>query len=164
VPWIVTGDFVEELRQKSSTQQSSPTLSNTGGAPEGLISMSTIDVYDIGANAWVRQPTTGDTPSPRINSCAVVAKAQVDGSDEETTQIYIYGGQNLDQSRQFTDVAVLTLPSYTWTIIGGSSTSSAGDQNGANLNGSPPGRAGHACELVGSQMIVLGGYVGSDLL
>lgn len=70
----------------------------------------------------------------------------------------------MDQSRQFTDVLALTLPSYQWTIIGGSSTSSQGDVNGPTLSGNPPGRAGHSCNLIGSQMVILGGYVGKDLL
>lgn len=53
--------------------------------------LSLLDVYDIAASQWYHQPTTGETPSVRVNPCAVVASAP----DASSFQIYLFGGQNL---------------------------------------------------------------------
>jgi hypothetical protein len=67
-------------------------------------------------------------------------------------QIFIYGGQKLNQSSRDSAVYVLTIPSYTWTFVGDS------------LSGQPTGRAGHQCALHGSQLVVVGGVVADDLI
>lgn len=83
-----------------------------------------------------------------MNHCAVRGSANVNGATHH--HIIVFGGQNLDQSRQYSDVAILTLPSFTWTQLG-------------SLASGPSPRAGHTCELVGSQLVVVGGWLGSRL-
>lgn len=53
--------------------------------------LSTLDVYDIANSEWFHQETTGDSPSVRVNPCAVIASAP----DASSFQIYLFGGQNL---------------------------------------------------------------------
>lgn len=112
--------------------------------------MNVIDVYDIANSTWYKQATTGNTPKIRVNPCAVAASAE-DGS---STQVYLYGGQNLipfGEQIQYDDMWILTIPSFTWIEV---------DMKGQS---NPPARAGHACNIWNSQMVVTGGYVGQDL-
>ena len=112
--------------------------------------MNVIDVYDIANSTWYKQATTGDTPKIRVNPCAVAASAE-DGS---STQVYLYGGQNLipfGEQIQYDDMWILTIPSFTWIQV---------DMKGQS---NPPARAGHACNIWNSQMLITGGYVGQDL-
>ncbi|MBW0553315.1 hypothetical protein O181_093030 [Austropuccinia psidii MF-1] len=114
------------------------------------IDNSALDVFDLATKTWVKQATQGKIPSPRVNHCAVRGTAKVNGN--AIHQIFIYGGQIVNGSSQSTELYVLTIPGFTWTFIGD------------NLNSQPSARAGHTCDLVGNQMIVIGGYVASDLL
>ncbi|KAK2763839.1 hypothetical protein FQN54_009457 [Arachnomyces sp. PD_36] len=121
-----------------------------GGTNETFTQMNVIDIYDIATSTWYKQATTGDTPKIRVNPCAVAASAE-DGS---STQIYLYGGQNLipfGEQIQYDDMWILTIPSFTWIQV---------DMKGQS---NPPARAGHTCNIWNSQMIVTGGYVGQDL-
>jgi hypothetical protein len=62
----------------------------------------------------------------------------------------MYGGQNVFDPLprpQNDDVWILRLPTYTWVQVG-------------SMSGNPAGRSGHTCHAVGSQMVVVGGYVG----
>lgn len=110
-----------------------------GGATETqYVDNSILDVYDIGAGGWTKQGTTGATIGTRVNHCAVRASATVAGV--ETHQIFIYGGQQLNQSGAlffldqsqlldgYTDIKwsvtdrdsalyILTLPSFTWISV-----------------------------------------------
>jgi hypothetical protein len=52
--------------------------------------------------------------SDRALSCAVRASAKVNGVLQH--QIFVYGGQIANQSTQYSDVYILTVPSYTWTV------------------------------------------------
>lgn len=36
-----------------------------------MIENTVLDIYDIGANAFVKQATQGDIMKPRVNHCAV---------------------------------------------------------------------------------------------
>lgn len=130
-----------------------------------------LDIFDIGTNSWVKQATQGQIPPPRVNHCAVRGTAKVNGVPHH--QIFVYGGQVrlgfifdllilislislpsqiVNGSSQSTDLYMLSIPGFTWTFVGD------------HLNAQPSARAGHTCDLVGSQMIVIGGYVASDLL
>ncbi|OAV98673.1 hypothetical protein PTTG_07694 [Puccinia triticina 1-1 BBBD Race 1] len=114
------------------------------------IDNSALDVFDLSSKTWVKQATQGNIPSPRINHCAVRGTAKVNGNPIH--QIFVYGGQIVNGSSQSTEMYVLTIPGFTWTFIGD------------KLSSQPSARAGHSCDLIGSQMIVIGGYVASDLL
>ncbi|KAL8673604.1 MAG: hypothetical protein Q9168_001959 [Polycauliona sp. 1 TL-2023] len=125
-------------------------LSIGGGQATSFSQMNVIDVYDIASSTWYKQPTSGPSPSLRVNPCAVAASAP-DGS---STNIYMYGGQNLipyGQQIQDGDMWVLTVPSFTWIEV---------DTKGQSL---PPARVGASCTMYDGQIIVVGGYTGPDL-
>lgn len=149
-----------------------------GGNENQMIENTVLDVYDIGSGGFVKQATQGDIMSPRVNHCAVrgmlaalfqclqalsdsgsrssySGSAMVNGQEQH--QIFVYGGHASNRTTQIqegqdTDVYILSIPSYTWTYVG------------SNLTSQPPARAGHTCELIGDQMIVVGGYISEDLL
>ncbi|KAF8538422.1 hypothetical protein BDD12DRAFT_741343 [Trichophaea hybrida] len=121
-----------------------------GGTNETFSQMNVIDVYDLGTQKWTKQSTDGPTPKYRVNPCAVVASAP-DGSSHN---VYFFGGQNLvpyAQQLQYDDMYILTVPAFTWIQV---------DMKDQAV---PPARAGHTCDIVGSQMIVIGGYTGQEL-
>lgn len=113
-------------------------------------SMTTIDVYDIASSLWYHQETSGDEkPQVRVNPCAVVFSAP----DASSFNIYMYGGQNLlpvGEQKQYTDVWILTIPSFTWIKV---------DASGNE----PHARAGHSCAARDGQIVVVGGYIGEDI-
>ena len=121
-----------------------------GGTNTTFTQMNVIDVYDIASSTWHKQATEGPTPDIRVNPCAVAVSA----ADGSSTQVYMYGGQNLlpygDQT-QYDDMWILTIPSFTWIQVDTSKQSN------------PPGRSGHMCNVWNAQMVVVGGYVGEDL-
>ena len=109
--------------------------------------MNVIDVYDIASSTWYRQSTSGAYPILRVNPCAVALSAP-DGS---STNIYMYGGQNLipyGNQTQYSDMWILTIPSFTWIQV---------DTSGQSV---PPGRTGHTCNIWNGQIVVVGGYTG----
>ncbi|KAI1609347.1 hypothetical protein EDD37DRAFT_162545 [Exophiala viscosa] len=121
-----------------------------GGTNATFTQMNVIDVYDIDSSTWYKQATSGSTPEIRVNPCAVAVSA----ADGSSTQIHMYGGQNLipygDQT-QYDDMWILTIPSFIWIEVNTS------DQ------ATPGGRAGHSCNIWNAQMVVVGGYVGADI-
>ena len=54
-------------------------LALAGGTESTFTQMNIIDVYDIANSTWYKQSTSGNTPSLRVNPCAVIAAAP-DGS------------------------------------------------------------------------------------
>ena len=109
--------------------------------------MNVIDVYDVASSTWYKQSTSGAYPILRVNPCAVALSA----SDGSSTNIYMYGGQNLipyDNQTQYSDMWILTIPSFTWVQV---------DTSGQSV---PPGRTGHTCNVWNSQIVVVGGYTG----
>ncbi|RYP48246.1 hypothetical protein DL768_005853 [Monosporascus sp. mg162] len=119
---------------------------------DAFASMTTIDVYDIKTSEWYHQETRGEAPRVRVNPCAVVFSAP----DASSFNIYMYGGQNLlpyGEQMQYTDVWILTVPSFTWIRVN--------IDDGASYE--PPARAGHHCAPRDGQLVVVGGYVGEDI-
>ncbi|KAM5356117.1 hypothetical protein ACJ41O_002763 [Fusarium nematophilum] len=120
-----------------------------GGTAETFTEdLKTLDVYDIANSKWFHQETSGDTPSVRVNPCAVIASAP----DASSFQVYMFGGQNLPfgNQTQYDDMYILTIPSFTWIKV---------DQKGQNT---PAARAGHTCAMYDGQIVVVGG-VGQDI-
>ena len=112
--------------------------------------MNVIDVYDIANSTWYKQATLGKFPSLRVNPCAVAASA----ADGSSTNIYLYGGQNLlpyGSQVQVGDMWILTIPSFTWIEV---------DTTGQSV---PPARVGHTCNIWDGQIVVIGGYTGKNL-
>ncbi|KAI2465889.1 hypothetical protein F4781DRAFT_374879 [Annulohypoxylon bovei var. microspora] len=117
---------------------------------DAFSSMSTIDVYDIKTSTWYHQQTSGEAPQVRVNPCAVIYSA----SDASSFNIYMYGGQDLlpyGNQTGYTDIWILTIPSFTWVKVDTSTSTQ------------PPARAGHQCAARDGQMIVIGGYVGTEI-
>lgn len=112
--------------------------------------MNVIDIYDIATTTWYKQATSGASPPIRVDPCAVVFAAP----DASSFNIYLYGGQNLQPYRgqtQYTDLWILTVPSFMWIQV---------DLSGQSQ---PPARAGHTCHAWNGQMVVVGGYVGTQI-
>ncbi|GAB7347467.1 hypothetical protein MBLNU459_g4381t1 [Dothideomycetes sp. NU459] len=121
-----------------------------GGTNTTFQQMNIVDVYDIATSTWYKQATSGPIPNMRVNPCAVVAAAP-DGS---SYNVYMFGGQNLQPASnqtQYNDMWILTIPSFTWIEV---------DQSSQSV---PYGRSGHTCNIWDGQMIVVGGYVGTEL-
>ncbi|KAE9382233.1 hypothetical protein N431DRAFT_321535 [Stipitochalara longipes BDJ] len=121
-----------------------------GGRTEdgGCLPMTDIAVFDLSTldytsnsslaekNVWYQQTATGQIPDPRSDFCLVVAYAP----DNSSINIYMHGGTNGAES--FDDVAILSLPSFTWIDA----------YNGATT------RWGATCHQAGSrQMVTVGG-------
>ncbi|EXJ85714.1 hypothetical protein A1O1_06082 [Capronia coronata CBS 617.96] len=121
-----------------------------GGTNATFTQLNVIDVYDIDTSTWYKQATAGPTPEIRVNPCAVAVSA----ADGSSTQVYMYGGQNLipyGRQTQYDDMWILTIPSFTWIQVDTSNQAV------------PPARAGHTCDVWNAQMIVVGGYTGQEL-
>lgn len=120
-----------------------------GGRNDTFSQLNIVDIYDLKTRTWTKQATDGSTPKYRVNPCAVVGSA----SDGSSHNIYFFGGQNLvpyGSQEQYNDMWILSVPSFSWIQV---------DMKGQSV---PPARAGHTCELRGSEMIVIGGYVGQE--
>ncbi|KAH8663007.1 hypothetical protein BGZ60DRAFT_380019 [Tricladium varicosporioides] len=125
-------------------------LGLAGGTNQTFTEMNIIDVYDVANSTWYKQSTSGQSPPIRVNPCAVVAAAP----DGTSFNVYLYGGQNLipyGSQVQYSDMWILTIPSFTWIQV---------DLSGQSQ---PPARAGHTCEMYAGQIVVVGGYVGKDI-
>ncbi|KAG9241498.1 hypothetical protein BJ878DRAFT_570110 [Calycina marina] len=125
-------------------------LGLAGGTNATMSEMNIIDIYDIANSTWYKQATSGTPPPIRVNPCAAVAAAP----DRSSFNIYLYGGQNLipyGSQIQMSDMYILTIPSFTWVQV---------DLEGQSA---PPARAGHSCTMWDGQMVVMGGYVGTDI-
>lgn len=112
--------------------------------------MNVIDVYDIATSTWYKQATSGTYPKLRVNPCAVAASAP-DGS---STNVYLYGGQNLippENQTQYGDMWILSVPSFNWIEV---------NTTGQSI---PPARVGHSCNIWDGQIVVVGGFTGPDL-
>ncbi|KAF3173368.1 hypothetical protein TWF225_009821 [Orbilia oligospora] len=121
-----------------------------GGDNVTFSQLNVIDVFDIKKSKWTKQATTGPTPQIRVNACAVVFSAP----DNSSHNIYMYGGQNLQpagEQTQYDDIWILTIPLFKWIKV-----ETDGQSN-------PPARAGHTCHAYRGQMLVVGGFVGSQL-
>ncbi|TVY48258.1 Kelch repeat-containing protein [Lachnellula occidentalis] len=125
-------------------------LGLAGGTNTTFTEMNIIDIYDVANSTWYKQSTSGSSPPIRVDPCAAVAAAP----DGTSFNVYLYGGQNLlpaDNQTQFSDMWILTIPSFTWVQV--------------NMDGQsqPPARAGHTCTMRDGQIVVVGGYVGAEI-
>ena len=136
-----------------------------GSGDRVLLSTDAVSVYEPVSQRWRTQAVTGTSPEPRVNFC--VAGAHGDNDTYEVTvshqdkeqqliklsKIFLYGG-SLDSGRtdipstatsvELGSVYVLSLPSFNWQ----------------KADFYPQfGRWGHACTVVGRQMISVGGVV-----
>ena len=117
-----------------------------GSAGTAVPPISTINVYDLSSKKWTKQSTDEPAPQYRFDPCAAVASAP-DGSSHN---VYFYGGQNLLPQKQLDDMWILTIPAFKWIQV---------DQRDQPA---PRARSGHTCDIVGSQMVVIGGTIDDD--
>ena len=107
---------------------------------------TSVDVYDIDSKTWFTQPTTADKGNgfapERQEGCAVVASAP-DGSSHN---IYMYGGWVVNE-KPFTDIFILSLPSFHWVNVG---------------TGLDPPRINHRCAVVHNKFLVSSRGSGRD--
>ena len=103
------------------------------------LTMDTVDIYDLGARAWLSQATSGDRPSTRERFCTVGAQGP-----NGTYEIFLYGGISSQTGGSSDEVFVLSLPGFVFFRAPA---------------GTP--RGDHACALVGRrQMLSVGGIDG----
>ncbi|KAH7111664.1 hypothetical protein B0J13DRAFT_461829 [Dactylonectria estremocensis] len=129
---------------------------NETTAPQSL---DEIFVYDTQDNRWSKQTATGETPQNRRQFCIDVAWAP----DKSSFNIYLWGGlavyPPVTDVTSYSDVYVLTLPSFTWV-------KAFPDYQG-NATLKENGKYGSTCNMVKhmSQFFVIGGnytHVGDD--
>lgn len=116
-----------------------------------MVDMSNITIYDTRTQAWYHQTATGDIPPIRSEFCAVGNAP----SDNATFEIFVYGGSTnstlddtLPTDTGYTDVYVLSFPSFTWF-----KTNAASDTR----------RSNHFCQILSnSNMLVVGGRNPAD--
>lgn len=114
--------------------------------------LSQVSVYDIDSATWYNVTTGGDIPSGRSAFCTVVSSAP----DDSSFQITMYGGWDLFAARAFAETYVLSLPSFQWINVTGSSNPDASISKGFGISG----RNHHACAVYKDrQMLVLGGII-----
>ncbi|KAK7522297.1 hypothetical protein IWZ03DRAFT_114691 [Phyllosticta citriasiana] len=105
--------------------------------------MSTIYIYDIASTKWYTQTASGDIPGMRRKFCGGATWAD----DHSSYNIYIYGGQGIDNVTGYDDVYILTLPSFQW-IKWFPTEPGVGNPHGWS-----------SCNVIdNSQMIIIGGW------
>ncbi|KAF5497168.1 Kelch repeat-containing protein [Colletotrichum siamense] len=132
---LITLDMSTQLSETFSNK----TLEDAQQSPEFT---QKIDIYDIAADKWYQQETTGG-PGAVTRGCAVLATA----ADRSSFNLYYYGGYpGISLSEGFSDaVWVLSMPSFQWIKL----------NDGKTLHA----RAGHQCVMpYPDQMLVIGGY------
>ena len=76
-----------------------------------------IKFYDISLKKWYTQQTRywdGEKPIPRTRFCADIVHEEGSG----TYELYVYGGQQVEDSRLgVDDIWVLTMPAFVWIKI-----------------------------------------------
>lgn len=109
-------------------------------------------IYDLNADKWYFQETTGAIPAERMSACAVGVTAP----DKKSHQIFYYGGSsptpmfglNVDEVNKkntFGDLYVLSLPTFKWLKL-------------EKLDDVPLSRSRHNCHVINNrQMLIVGG-------
>ncbi|KAK4540210.1 hypothetical protein LTR36_009708 [Oleoguttula mirabilis] len=114
-----------------------------------LIDFSNVSLCDTFLEddvVWFNQSTTGQTPPPRIDFC--VLPGLKSAKDNSSHNLYIHGGYDPGQSIMYDDIYVLSLPSFTWTLV---------------YSGTTP-RFGHTCNTAGKrQMLRTGGSLDASM-
>lgn len=127
-----------------------PTDTFTNGDLIDFTTVSLCDSFWDEDVSWVNQTTTGDIPPPRMDFC--VCPGQKSANDNSSFNFYIHGGIDPSNNTVYDDVHVLSLPSFTWTLVHPGSSSS-------------PGYFGHTCNSAGKyQMLSTGGARDASLL
>lgn len=115
---------------------------------------SDIFIYDIYSNTWYLQNATGDLPIPRQEFCVGVSAAP----DDSSFQITIHGGWDNVAEVPYSDVYVLSVPSFQWIKIMDSGNPDSMDQ------ASDIGRNRHKCDVWNeAQLLVTGGVITSGV-
>lgn len=113
--------------------------------------MKRIEVFNLATGAWglVQDATAGESrngvPDGRNHACSVVVQAR----DKSSFNIYVFGGNSLKGARPYSDLWVLSIPSFRWFLL----------SPGTAESGAPTAREGMTCDVVGGgrKMFVYGG-------
>ncbi|KAI0975624.1 hypothetical protein F4678DRAFT_483876 [Xylaria arbuscula] len=144
-----TSHFGEAACLPSSGTNGTGIFLPLGGQTSGLTTFSrygdplnnfnNLSFFDIATQTWHWQTTTGVIPPGRVDSCVVGVQGQND-----TYEIFMYGGLDPLTSKSFGDVYALSIPGFVWTKFNISQEFS---------------RWEHSCTIGGkSQMIIVGGF------
>ncbi|KAF2113623.1 hypothetical protein BDV96DRAFT_647879 [Lophiotrema nucula] len=119
-------------------------LGGVGKEPsDNMESMREVLVYDSKTDSWYRQETTAEGnnfPASRDDFCAVAVSA----SDNSSHNIYIYGGQTLGVDDGFSDMYVLSIPSFHWIPL--------------DVSNSVPHVSGTCAALANRYIVTYGGF------
>ncbi|KAK1579494.1 kelch repeat protein [Colletotrichum navitas] len=75
----------------------------------GWLGFDTIYIMDPLTKVWYSQKTSGNAPGARMWHCTVGAVSQ-----NNTYEIFVFGGSNLANSQTYDEVYVLSLPGFVW--------------------------------------------------
>lgn len=86
-----------------------------------LEAMDSVRIFDVSfvnktsttSDGWYKQDVSGTTPNARVDFCLALATAP----DKSSTNIFMYGGWNPNTNIPYDEVWVLSLPSFTWTLV-----------------------------------------------
>ncbi|KAK4504563.1 hypothetical protein PRZ48_005479 [Zasmidium cellare] len=121
-------------------EQSSNATNGTAGTSG--VPMDTIWLYDIGSQNTYSQTTSGPTPGMRRRFCGGVSWPE----DRSSFDIYLFGGLAPygEDGFGYADAWILSLPSFTWTIL---------------YNSTQNAHHSLSCDVINQgQMIIMGGY------
>ncbi|PSN64586.1 hypothetical protein BS50DRAFT_77876 [Corynespora cassiicola Philippines] len=116
-PWSEFGEFVSLPGTETENGGISVLIGGVRKKPaETMESMRKVLVYDSGSGNWYNQETTaegGAYPPARSSFCSVVASAP----DNSSHNIYIYGGETSSSEDAFSDMYILTIPTFHWIRV-----------------------------------------------
>ncbi|KAI5806398.1 hypothetical protein DFH27DRAFT_547891 [Peziza echinospora] len=102
-----------------------------------------IKFYDISLKKWYTQQTRywdGEKPIPRTRFCADIVHEEGSG----TYELYVYGGQQVEDSRLgVDDIWALTMPAFVWIKI--------------PIPNNFYKTRSHTCHAIGKNLVILGG-------
>ncbi|KAK3402269.1 hypothetical protein B0T20DRAFT_347067 [Sordaria brevicollis] len=108
-------------------------------AKDHMLDMTNITFFDPGTSQWMWQKTTGDAPRSRQSFCMVGVPGPAG-----TYELFIYGGNDINDSQSYDDFYVLSLPGFRWFQV---------------TDRTPEARAETSCAVIGNrQMVIVGGH------
>lgn len=93
------------------------------GTPDrpSLVPMDSVRVWDVSflnststtTDGWYKQDVSGTAPEVRVDFCLASATSP----DKSSTNIFMYGGWNPNTGTSYDEIWVLSVPSFTWTLV-----------------------------------------------
>eukprot|EP00842_Homolaphlyctis_polyrhiza_P006034 jgi/Hompol1/6431/HPOL_002896-RA len=135
---------------------SDPAIYVLGGFSGGHASLSEFNVFNLRHQRWYKHPPAGSPPCARESHSAIYwsgahssnAEHSTDDIKKHSRKIVFYGGTNCSSNQlpeRLRDIVFYDISEHRW---------SRPDTKGSI----PPGRAAHSSVILGTKMIVFGGY------